>query len=178
MKQLWNSITSFCKNAWDKLKAWWNEDSNPVRVQYEKFKALVVKSVGGFGWATLFICAGVIIFIMLTGGGAVLSVLGISIATIAGAFIAIQRFPWLEAFVLKYFAYLDLALFVFMFLAATTIFGLQVAAITGITSTISLILWKTWKDNADEAIKAFSESDFVEEIREAINTPSMTLNVA
>lgn len=168
--QLLKEIKEWLTNAFRKLKEWWQRPlteaeyvaltekyganipefelyGNPIKRWVEKFRSMVEKSTGKGGFITLVACTAVLGFIILTGSATILSVVGISLATVYGAVLAINRFPRLEKFVTRWYKWVDLALFTVMFLMASTIFGLQVAAVTGITSSIALILWKTWKDH-------------------------------
>lgn len=167
---MWQNIKEFFANLWSKFMDWWNEPisdeeleklieefpdgnfpterlyKNPIRRTYEKVKTAINQSVGKGGFAVLLGCFAVIGFIALTGSSEILAVTGIAVATVFGAMIAIQRFPWLEKMILKYFKIIDLAVFVICFSLAGSVFGFQVAAVTGLLVSIALIIWKTWKD--------------------------------
>lgn len=188
-------IKEWLANAFRKLKEWWNKPlseaeylaltekygenipsfelhGNPLKRTVEKFKSMIEKSTGKGGFVTLMACTAVLGFIIITGSSSILSVVGISLATVYGAVLAINRFPKLERFITRWYKWVDITLFTVMFLAASSIFGLQVAAVTGITSSIALILWKTWKDNKPEIQK------FKEKIMEVVMKDTQNVEAA
>lgn len=166
MKQIWE----FLKGVYAKFQAWWNEMvsdeelaqlaqeykgadipkhlvyANPIRRVWESVKVRINKSAGKGSFLALVTCLAVTAFILLTGGHNVLAVMGVALATIVSLVIAISRFEWLNRLISKYYKIIDLVLFAFMFIAAESIFGLQIAAIVGLFATMGLIIHRVWMD--------------------------------
>lgn len=150
MKEWWNEFNKEYHEMFAKVP---EEKRGRISFLYNKLKAEIDSSAGEGSFTILLLSTIILAALIALGSGTGTAVL-IGVATVYGCWIAIQRFPILAKFVRNHYKILDLVIFIAGFMLATTIFGFQVAAATGLIVTIALILWRhsERKDNLEEKL--------------------------
>ena len=162
----------------------WIVWASPYRRAWERYKWEIDRICGAGAALALTSCCLVLLILLVTGGSQILAAFGIAMATCFGGFLVLNRFNGVRRFVLRYYHMVDLAMFIIAFAIANTVFGFQVAAITGILISICLIVWKWWTERGmtDKELKEHRKKSAVnkfinifikEKSNESKNQPGM-----